>query len=180
MKTMKMVPWLLAFTLIFGFSSAALSGGGGPEDPAACDVVLSLDSNDCPADAKRVYAEITVARETPPIIGPGAYSVQISSRDKKRGKPKEVHLFSFQDPLGVGDLCAASEEDFLELFYKKPCALDVHIAFDFVGLPVFEEFEIIAFENCCDPETPSVDCPAEMILIRAVVCDTEFVPVVEP
>jgi hypothetical protein len=54
--------------------------------------------------------------------------------------------------------------------------LDVNTAFSFVGLPVFEEFEIIAVENCCDPEYPDVDCPAEMILIKIVVCDTEFVP----
>ena len=56
----------------------------------------------------------------------------------------------------------------LDEFFRKPCSLGVHTAFDFVGLPVFEEFEIIAEENC--------GTPSEMILIRVVICDTEIMP----
>ena len=82
-----------------------------------------------------------------------------------------MHLFSFPTPRGAGDLCALSEEELIDIFFRRPCTLGVHTEFGFVGLPVFEEFEIIAQENCAPPPNP-----AEMILIKVVVCDTEFVP----
>lgn len=167
MKKITLLPWLLAFFLIFSFSGTTFAGGG-PEDPA-CSADSFPDSSECPADAKRVWGEITVAREVDNIIPAlNAYSVQISLRDKKRGKPKELHLFSFPTPRGESDLCALSEDELIEIFFRRPCTLGVHTAFGFVGLPVFEEFEIIADENC--------GLPSEMIQIRVVICDTEFVP----
>jgi hypothetical protein len=135
MKMMKMVPWLLALVLIFGFSSAALSGGGGPEDPACPDPLPE------PKNCKFLRGDFTVAREVGQL-GDVFYSVHVEL--KKGG---ERHLFSF-NASPVLDLCAVSEEDLEVLFARAPCGLFVGDAFDLDGIPVIRNLSITVVDSC--------------------------------
>jgi hypothetical protein len=164
MKKTRVVLLVIALILLFGFYGAAF-GGGGPEDPA-CLLDPFPDASQC--DKTTVYADITVARAAPCAIVPSTYSVHMVVRDKKKGKPKEVHLFSFSSSLGDGDLCNLDEDDLIAEFFRLFCSLGVQDLFGFDGIAVTKYVEIVRAENC--------GTPAEMIQLEVAICDVPVAP----
>jgi hypothetical protein len=141
MKKMRVFPWLLAFVLIFGFYGTAFSGGG-PEDPA-CPAGTDEDPLPEPTAGPYLYGTFTVAR----VVGllgdfDTTYSVQITLRRKWK-----THLFSFQSPLGEGNLCELDERELMEIFKRLPCQLGVGDAFGLEGIPVIKKLWITVVES---------------------------------
>ena len=164
MKKTRAIPLVFACFLTLGLYGAAF-GGGGPEDPA-CKGDPFPDANQC--DNTTVYADITVARAAPCPTVPGTYSVHLVVRDKKAGRPQNVHLFSFSTSLGSGDLCNLKKEDLIAQFLRLFCSLGVQDKFGFDGIAVIKDAEIVRNENC--------GTPAEMIQFEVVLCDAPAPP----
>ena len=172
MKKMRVVSMVFTLFLIFGFYGAAL--GGGLEDPA-CTGDPFPDASQC--DKTTVYANITVARAldcvcaiSPPIT-PNSYNVHVVVRDKKNGKPKKVHLFSFSTPRGTGNLCDLDEEFLFDEFIRRFCTLGVQEVFGFDGVAVIKELKIVRVqeEDCGTAE--------EMMQLEVVLCDGPAPPI---
>ena len=143
MKKMK-ISFILAMALvvIFGFSGVALSGGGGPEDPACGTLpeptrgpfiwgnfTVSLDSGSC-------------SQEFPDCAH---YNVHVELR--RFGK---VHLYSFPATLGTGDLCGYTDSEWKTLFAAVPCTLEVAQDFGLEGVPVIKVLRTTLKEECAD------------------------------
>ncbi|UCF92576.1 MAG: hypothetical protein JSW39_00015 [Desulfobacterales bacterium] len=153
MKKIALLPWLLAFFLVFGFSGTTFAGGG-PEDPA-CPAGTEEDPLPEPDAGKFLRGGFTVARAVG-LMGDIFYSVHI---DLKKGD--ERHLFSFQSALGLGDLCSLSADELTEIFKRVPCTLGVAETFGLEGIPVIASLEIVQVDFC--------DTAAEMIRGEIVV-----------
>jgi hypothetical protein len=141
MKKMRIIPWLLAFVLIFGFSGMAFGGGGGPESPVPCPAGTPEDPLPEQKNCKFLRGDFTVAREVG-FCGDVFYSVHVEL--KKGG---ERHLFSF-NASPVEDLCGVSEADLEDLFASAPCEAGVGLAFDLDGIPVISDLSITVQDSC--------------------------------
>jgi hypothetical protein len=170
MSKMRMIPWLLAFMLIFGFSNVAFGGGGGPEEPA-CDNLPD------PYAGKFLRGGFTVSRDLlseglsedcNDFCTPRHYVVHIYL---KWGNQEQ--LFSFPSSLGTGDLCSYTEDDFKLTFFRYPCELGAADEFNLPGdipvVPVISDLKIEVQDFCNSPE----EMVKGSIVIRAVPYEPE-------
>jgi hypothetical protein len=136
-----MIPWLLIFMLIFGFSNVAFGGGGGPEDPYPCPAGTPEDPLPEPNAGKFLRGEFTAARYLDTFFGI-KFSVHIYLK-----KGKQEHLFSFL-ANNVLDVCALTDDDLIETFKTAPCKAGADIAFELEGIPVISYLKILQKEQC--------------------------------
>lgn len=143
MKKMRVLPWLLALALIFGFSGTTFAGGG-PEDPFECPAAGEYPDPDA---GKFLRGDYSIARDSAFIIA--AYSVQFFLK-----KGDQTHLYAFSIPAGdVIDLCVLEADDLIANpdIEGIACALDVGSDFGLDGIPVIYDLTIEYQENCGTP-----------------------------
>jgi hypothetical protein len=144
MKKLCLLSWLLAFSLIFGFSGMAFAGGGGPEDPFECPAAGEYPDPDA---GKFLRGEYSIARDSALFVA--AFNVQLFLR-----KGNETHLYAFTYPVGdVVDLCALEADDLIADpdIEGIACALGVGSDFGLDGIPVIYDLTVEYKENCGTP-----------------------------
>lgn len=141
MKKKIMISCLLAWVAVFGFSGVAISGGGGPEDPA-CDnlpeptrgkyisgtFIASMDKSSC-------SQEFQMCKH---------FNIQVELK-----LANQVHLYSFPATLGTGNLCDFTADNLKTKFARTPCALGVGNDFMLQGTPVIKLLKI-THQQCDD------------------------------
>jgi hypothetical protein len=145
MKRTRIISWIVALSVIFGFYGIAISGGG-PEDPN-CPEPLPA-----PNAGKFLRGEFSVAGDKGDcsVIYPEEcphYNVHFLLKWRN-----QTHLFSFMTPLGTGDLCPYTSEELKETFRRVPCGMGVGLAFGLSGVPVITNLEIVHQDFCGSPD----------------------------
>ena len=164
MKRSNLITPILILVCILGLYGAAFGGGGeGGGSGVGCDSTL------LPKSGPFLYGSFTVARFNKPLC-PGTstslfcgYDVQIMLEYRLT----QAHLFSFQTPLGTGDLCEFDSSQLETIYVNAPCQLMVGEAFEFDPAkyqPVISDINIIKQDFCkadvCNSANPNylADC----------------------